>query len=428
MAAERIPARPVPPAYDDGSLGVETRYLLCLLNVAEELLAMMPPLVQRKYGLIKGTLAVKLGSAAELQPDSAIIASLTSGIQPQVSSSAALPDAGAGLDGGAVPDTPGGAGRDWGGRAAVVRSLHAQFAPEPECNYEPVCSGSPRVPSEARPSEEGAATCGAASEAGVRGSASAPGVQTPGPGPDAARADERALERTMMRHHLRALRACICSVRAAAGDNTGIPASATVRRLASGPEIGEGSAAPVPDNDTAEPEHTVGRDAELEARAQDVAATSVPRDCFPPFPAAAAAPLPDESAAASVTEMLMSCSEALGTLQVAPVRPMRHAPACNCILRAHTLAKGYAPCICVCVYACSCARLTDFGTKSLKCANARTRALTYAHTHTHMRTRTHAHAHARARLHMHSHARTRTHARAQTDAVRDSPRVLQGPH
>lgn len=343
MAAEGgagIPAQPVPPAYDDGSLGVETRYLLCLLNVAEELLAMMPPLVQRKYGLIKGTLAVKLGSAAELQPGSAIIASLTSGIQPQVSSCAALPDAGAHLDG-ALPDTPG-AGRDWGGRAAVVRSLHAQFAPEPERNCEPVCSGSPRVPSTARPSEEVAATGGAASEAGARRSTSAPGVQTPGTRPDTVRADERALEKTLMRHHLRALRACICSVRAAAGEYTGIPASATVSGPAFDPEIGEGSAAPVPENGMAEPEHTAGRDAELEARAQDVAATSLPQDCFPPLPAAAAAPLSDESAA-SVTEILMSCSVALGTLQVAPVRPMRHATACNSSpVSAHTCEMAYA--------------------------------------------------------------------------------------
>ncbi len=209
----------------------------------------------------------------------------------------------------------------------MVRSLHAQFVPEPERNCEPVCSGSPRVPSTARPSEEVAATCGAASEAGARGSASAPSVQTPGARADSVRADERALEKSMVRHHLRALRACICSVRAAAGD-TGIPALATVSGPASDPEIGEVSAAPVPENDMTEPEHTAGRDAQLEARAQDVAATSLPQDFFPHFPAAAAAPRSDESAA-SVTEMLMSCSEALGTLQVAPVRPMRHAPVCN---------------------------------------------------------------------------------------------------
>jgi hypothetical protein len=64
----------------------EKRYLLCLLNVAEELLALMPPLVQRKYGLIKGTLAIQLGSTVDVETDSAIIASLTSGIQPQISS------------------------------------------------------------------------------------------------------------------------------------------------------------------------------------------------------------------------------------------------------------------------------------------------------------------------------------------------------
>jgi len=105
----------------------ERRYLLCLLNVAEELLALMPPLVQRKYGLIKGTLAVKLGSTVDLETDSAIIASLTSGIQPQISSLSASP-ASPDLD---TIETWNGLGIGTRQQAipAVVRSLDSQLAP-----------------------------------------------------------------------------------------------------------------------------------------------------------------------------------------------------------------------------------------------------------------------------------------------------------
>lgn len=107
----------------------ERRYLLCLLNVAEELLALMPPLVQRKYGLIKGTLAVKLGSTVDLETDSAIIASLTSGIQPQISSLSASPlFASPDLD---TIETRNGLGIGTRQQAipAVVRSLDSQLAP-----------------------------------------------------------------------------------------------------------------------------------------------------------------------------------------------------------------------------------------------------------------------------------------------------------
>ena len=126
-----------PPVTDEAETMVEKQYLLCLLNVAEELLALMPPLVQRKYGLIKGTLAVKLGASVDLAADSAILASLTSGIQPQVSG--ILPphahDSSVARAHSApyrTPEAPGGAGHESfmdGARAAVVRSLNLQLAP-----------------------------------------------------------------------------------------------------------------------------------------------------------------------------------------------------------------------------------------------------------------------------------------------------------
>lgn len=109
----------------------EQKYLLCLLSIAEELLALMPPEVQRKYGLIKGTLAVKLGSDINLEADSAILASLTTGIQPQVSSATRF--------GHAAPDCQERATRfnipepspqvHSAGDEAIVRSLDSELAP-----------------------------------------------------------------------------------------------------------------------------------------------------------------------------------------------------------------------------------------------------------------------------------------------------------
>jgi len=295
-------------AFDDGDggLGAEKRYLLCLLNVAEELLALMPPLVQRKYGLIKGTLAVKLGSDGELKPDSAILASLASGIQPQVASCSttphgrAPPDArahdGAPLYTPQAGQAPGGGSE---GKAAVARSLHSQLAPERDCEGEPMRSVLQQV------RDEGTGF-------GARDSADVPGGQ--GTGPDAVSAQERKLEKTMMRHHLRALRACICSVRDAAGvADTSAPGNSS--RATSDPQLGQGSTAPGPQDSTAKPEQAAGRDTEPEARAQDAAAVSSTPNCPPHLAAAATAPHVDDDTA-SVTEMLMSCSEALGSLQV----------------------------------------------------------------------------------------------------------------
>jgi hypothetical protein len=302
----------------DGGLGAEKRYLLCLLNVAEELLALMPPLVQRKYGLIKGTLAVKLGSDGELKPDSAILASLASGIQPQVASCSttphgrAPPDARA-HDGAPLYTPPAGQvpGGGLGGKAAVVRSLHSQLAPERDCDREHMRSVSQQV------QDEGTGV-------GARGSSDLPGGQA---GPDAVSAQERKLEKTMMRHHFRALQACICSVRAATGD-ADTSASGNSSRVASDPQLGHGSAAPGPQDATAEPEQAAGRDTEPEARAQDASAVSSTRNCPPHLAAAATAPLVDDNTA-SVTEMLMSCSEALGTLQVAS---LSHVATERCLL------------------------------------------------------------------------------------------------
>lgn len=300
-------AAPSPQAFDDGDdgLGAEKRYLLCMLNVAEELLALMPPLVQRKYGLIKGTLAVKLGADCELRPDSAILASLASGIQPQVASFSTA------LHGRTPPDARANDGAPWYTQAwhapgagtaektAVVRSLHSQLAPERDCDRKPMRAALQQV------QDEGTGVC-------VSGCAEVPGDQV---GPDAVSAQERKLEKTLMRNHLRALRACICSVRAATED-AGTSAWGNSSRVASDPQFCQGSAAPGPQDATAEHEKEEGRDAEPEVRAKNVAAVSSTRECHPHSAAAATAPLVDDNTA-SVTEMLMSCSEALGTLQVA---------------------------------------------------------------------------------------------------------------
>ncbi|MGB1592244.1 MAG: hypothetical protein ACPIOQ_05770, partial [Promethearchaeia archaeon] len=139
--AEKV--RLIPDGAPDAASGVpqspgERQYLLSLLGIAEELLALMPSPVQHKYGLIKGTLAVKLGSSVgDLPHDSAILASLTSGIQPHVATSTPDRDA---LDASAVahalrtPPLPGAGAHDKkmtpaseASRAAVVRSLDGQM-------------------------------------------------------------------------------------------------------------------------------------------------------------------------------------------------------------------------------------------------------------------------------------------------------------
>ena len=66
----------------------ERKYLLCLLTIAEELLAMLPESVKTKYGLIKGTLALKLGGDSIIPNNSAIHSILCSGIPPQVNAAA----------------------------------------------------------------------------------------------------------------------------------------------------------------------------------------------------------------------------------------------------------------------------------------------------------------------------------------------------
>jgi hypothetical protein len=66
----------------------ERKYLLCLLTIAEELLALLPESVKAKYGVIKGTLALKLGGDAMIPAGSAMHSILSSGIRPQVNASA----------------------------------------------------------------------------------------------------------------------------------------------------------------------------------------------------------------------------------------------------------------------------------------------------------------------------------------------------
>jgi len=65
----------------------ERRYLLSLLTMAEELLSLLPETVKKKYGIIKGTLAVRLGSKiSNLPKTSVIFTSLSQGIQPHLPS------------------------------------------------------------------------------------------------------------------------------------------------------------------------------------------------------------------------------------------------------------------------------------------------------------------------------------------------------
>eukprot|EP00960_Hanusia_phi_P042654 755642-Hanusia_phi.AAC.3 len=70
-----------------GVAEAERRYLLSLLTMAEELLALLPETVKKKYGIIKGTLAVRLGSKiSNLPKTSVIFTSLSQGIQPHLPS------------------------------------------------------------------------------------------------------------------------------------------------------------------------------------------------------------------------------------------------------------------------------------------------------------------------------------------------------
>lgn len=66
----------------------ERKYLLCLLTIAEELLSMLPESVKTKYGVIKGTLALKLGGDSTVSAGSAMHSILSTGITPQVNASA----------------------------------------------------------------------------------------------------------------------------------------------------------------------------------------------------------------------------------------------------------------------------------------------------------------------------------------------------
>ncbi|EKX44478.1 hypothetical protein GUITHDRAFT_109599 [Guillardia theta CCMP2712] len=52
----------------------ERRYLLSLLTMAEELLSLLPETVKKKYGIIKGTLAVRLGSKISNLPKTSNVA------------------------------------------------------------------------------------------------------------------------------------------------------------------------------------------------------------------------------------------------------------------------------------------------------------------------------------------------------------------
>ena len=70
----------------EGGVADERAYLLNLLCVAEELVMHLPERVQRKYGLVKGSLALRHGGVHMIAEagGSAVMASLSTGIQPTI--------------------------------------------------------------------------------------------------------------------------------------------------------------------------------------------------------------------------------------------------------------------------------------------------------------------------------------------------------
>jgi len=328
---------------DEGGQQAEKHYLLCLLNVAEELLALMPAQVQRKYGLIKGTLAVKLGSAVDLDADSAILASLTSGIRPQVSSLTPnqarvlsrdvsvdrRPHFWAGAEGGgstgirAIPS-------EEGQKAAVARSLHSQLMPEGDLRCELVAAPARRA------QEQSPHLLQEKGEDGVRDGEQLARERARGQEQDRARQHET----TMMRHHLRVLRTCIANVRAAPG-NTGDlffqadgtdPASSRIKNAAAVTVDGSSGSEGMKQADTPAAALQIEGGAVIEHNALPhplAASAAAPpttldseHDALAPTAAAShipvlTAPAPlEEEHTASATEILMGCSEAFGTLQV----------------------------------------------------------------------------------------------------------------
>ena len=261
--AEKV--RLIPDGAPDAASGVpqspgERQYLLSLLGIAEELLALMPSPVQHKYGLIKGTLAVKLGSSVgDLPHDSAILASLTSGIQPHVATSTPDRDS---LDASAVahalgtPPVPGAGAHDKkltpaseASKAAVVRSLDGQMTSADEKENERDWS----------PGTSSRQNSGPFSGArGTRGMYR--GIQHV----RLAQGEDEMLK-SMLRHHLRALRASISQVQAASCD--------------------------------------ASRDREVEGKGEEMVDVG------------------------STMETLMACSEALGTLQALYQRHMQDSDA-----------------------------------------------------------------------------------------------------
>ena len=256
--AEKV--RLIPDGAPDAASGVpqspgERQYLLSLLGIAEELLALMPSPVQHKYGLIKGTLAVKLGSSVgDLPHDSAILASLTSGIQPHVATSTPDRDS---LDASAVahalgtPPVPGAGAHDKkltpaseASKAAVVRSLDGQMTSADEKENERDWS----------PGTSSRQNSGPFS--GARGTRGMYRGQEQG---------EDEMLKSMLRHHLRALRASISQVQAASCD--------------------------------------ASRDREVEGKGEEMVDVG------------------------STMETLMACSEALGTLQALYQRHMQDSDA-----------------------------------------------------------------------------------------------------
>jgi hypothetical protein len=254
--------------------GPEQMYLLSLLSVAEDLLALMPLPVQRKYGLIKGTLAIKLGSAIDLKPDSCILASLTTGIQPSVSlitPPSRKPDR--------AKVRPGPTGDS--ARASVVRSLDEQLAPLGHSDGLPAPDFPSTVSEMGKPHDFVSAT----------GSGSR--VEPPRDAAEHNRSSVLNVERSMVQHHLRALRACIDKARAVIKTNA--HESGIADNLAHSP-----APAAVTSGSSGAGRKEDGGDREGDAAPHAVAAEAGA----------------EEGAGWTAVEALMACSEALGTLQV----------------------------------------------------------------------------------------------------------------
>lgn len=134
----------VTPIEMESGAADERAYLLNLLCVAEELVMHLPERVQRKYGLVKGSLALRHGGLHMIAEagGSAVMASLSTGIQPTI---APFPTGCAPI---LLADGPGGGGRRFEeererkhAAPAAARNLAAQLD-----QFEQVSEGPSKIP------------------------------------------------------------------------------------------------------------------------------------------------------------------------------------------------------------------------------------------------------------------------------------------